>query len=86
MIKQAGWVKTRIENYVRNYFFDENNVSDSDISSHHSGLPDETTKLERTSENKIDMLFKAKQKIDQRAQAESFNGSNSIMNLTPNKP
>jgi hypothetical protein len=86
MIKQAGWVKTRIENYVKNYFFDENNVSDSDISSHHSDLPDEATKFQRTSENKLDMLLKAKQKIDQRAQAESLNGSNSMINLTPNKP
>lgn len=86
MIKQADWVKIRIENFVRNYFFDENNDSDSDITSHQSDLPCESFKQQRTSENGIDMLFKAKQKIDERARVESLNGSNSIRHFTPNKP
>jgi hypothetical protein len=86
MIKQTEWVKIRIENFVRNYFFDENNDSDSDITSHQSDLPCETFKQQRTSENGIDMLFKANQKIDERARVESLNGSNSIRHFTPNRP
>lgn len=86
MKKQAEWVQQKVRTYVRNYFFDENNPTDSDISSHHSDSEKSNSKHEKSSKNGLNMLMKATRKIDERAQARNKHRYYSTFQNTSNKP
>mmetsp|Transcript_19074 Transcript_19074/g.21962 ORF Transcript_19074/g.21962 Transcript_19074/m.21962 type:complete len:276 (+) Transcript_19074:550-1377(+) len=76
--KQAGNVKKTMKKYVRDYFFDENVPSDSDISSYHSGSEKQSqAKPETFSKKGFSVLLKARRKIDQLAKANHLESSNS---------
>lgn len=86
MKKQAEWVQQKVRTYVRNYFFDENNPTDSDISSHHSDSEKSNSKHEKSSKSGLNMLMKATRKIDERAQARNKNRYYSTFQNTSNRP
>lgn len=69
--EQTETVKTKIQYFVRNHFFDENIPSDSDISSHHS-VSEKSSKHSKGHKNGLNLLMKARKKIDQCDQAKSL--------------
>ena len=81
LISEAERAKNRVTIFIRNIFFDENHYYDSDISSYKSESPVHKSNRKRKSSHGFNMLLKASQKLDERANHKRIRHSNSFFQL-----
>jgi len=79
LITEVRTVQRRVTKFINNFFFDENHLADSDISSYHSKSPVRRSNFQKKSENGLEMLMKASQKIDQNVHSKRVRTSSSFL-------